>query len=155
MPKVRTKRTNVPEGWDKIEPVMLELDAKMRDCAYREARIGVVLWRVRRARPSREFCSSATLCTRADEAAPHEGKRVLEASWPIFRVHHQRSRYVYEMYRKHEISRELYEWCCREGYADANLIAKWKKQGYERLCCLRCIQTKEHNYGTTCICRVP
>lgn len=23
-----------------------------------------------------------------------------------------------------------------------SLIAKWKKQGYEKLCCVRCIQTK-------------
>ena len=28
----------------------------------------------------------------------------------------------------------------QEKIADANLIAKWKKQGYENLCCLRCIQ---------------
>jgi bud site selection protein 31 len=28
----------------------------------------------------------------------------------------------------------------REKIADANLIAKWRKQGYEILCCLRCIQ---------------
>ncbi len=111
----------------------------------------------------------------------HEGKRKAEGTWPIFRIHHQRSRYVYDMfYRKKEISRELYEWLLREvrhtpparrfsprrpdtpapfaprqGYADPNLIAKWKKPGYERLCCLRCIQTKDTNYGTACICRVP
>lgn len=24
----------------------------------------------------------------------------------------------------------------------ASLIAKWKKTGYEKLCCLRCIQTR-------------
>lgn len=55
-----------------------------------------------------------------------------------------------------------------------SLIAKWKKAGYEKLCCLRCIQTKvrivfgvflsanpdlvlqDMNYqGSTCICRVP
>lgn len=23
-----------------------------------------------------------------------------------------------------------------------SLIAKWKKQGYEKLCCVRCIQTR-------------
>jgi len=51
--------------------------------------------------------------------------------------------------------RQLYEWCIREGYADGNLIAKWKKAGYQRLCCLRCCQTKDTNFGTTCICRVP
>jgi hypothetical protein len=38
----------------------------------------------------------------------------------------------------------------------SSLIAKWKKTGYEKLCCLRCIQTKDMNYqGSTCICRVP
>jgi len=50
---------------------------------------------------------------------------------------------------------DLYDYCCREKYADASLIAKWKKSGYEKLCCLMCIQQKNHNYGTTCICRVP
>uniref|UniRef100_A0A8C2SAK6 Protein BUD31 homolog n=1 Tax=Capra hircus TaxID=9925 RepID=A0A8C2SAK6_CAPHI len=43
---------------------------------------------------------------------------------------------------------ELYEYCIKEGYADKNLIAKWKKQGYENLCCLRCIQTRDTNFGT-------
>ncbi|CAA0816893.1 G10 family protein [Striga hermonthica] len=41
------------------------------------------------------------------------------------------------------------------GYADHNLIAKWKKLGYERLCCLRCMQPRDHNFQTTCVCRVP
>jgi hypothetical protein len=94
------------------------------------------------------------------------------------------SRFVYEQYYWHKaITKELYEWCLREvcvcallsarqhapvasfrrravcdttqGYADINLIAKWKKPGYERLCCLRCIQSRDHNFMTTCICRVP
>jgi len=90
------------------------------------------------------------------EVDPHEGKRKAESVWPIFRIHHQRSRYIYDLfYRRKEISRELYEWCLNEGIADKNLIAKWKKSGYEKLCCLRCIQTKDHNFATTCICRVP
>lgn len=38
---------------------------------------------------------------------------------------------------------------------DKNLIAKWKQTGYERLCCLGCINTAEKNFGATCICRVP
>lgn len=33
-------------------------------------------------------------------------------------------------YKKQAISRELYEWCLEQGYADANLIAKWKKVQY-------------------------
>jgi hypothetical protein len=58
----------------------------------------------------------------------HEGKRKTEGLWPVFRVTHQRSRYIYDLfYAQHDISKELYEWLLREGYADAGLIAKWKK----------------------------
>ncbi|KAF8245106.1 cell cycle control protein cwf14 [Wilcoxina mikolae CBS 423.85] len=90
------------------------------------------------------------------ESAPHEGKKKNEATWDIFRISHQRSRYIYELYYKKEaISKPLYDWLLKNGYGDANLIAKWKKQGYEKLCCMRCIQAKEHNFNTTCICRVP
>ncbi|KAG6919737.1 hypothetical protein DXG01_001571 [Tephrocybe rancida] len=91
------------------------------------------------------------------ENETHEGKRKAESLWPIMRISHTRSRYIYELYYKREaISRELYDWLLKEGYADANLIAKWKKTGYEKLCCLRCIQTRDMNYqGSTCVCRVP
>lgn len=73
------------------------------------------------------------------------------------RLSHARSRYIYDLYYKRElISRELYDWLLKQGYADANLIAKWKKNGYEKLCCVRCIQTRDMNFqGSTCICRVP
>ncbi|KAI5803189.1 G10 protein [Geopyxis carbonaria] len=90
------------------------------------------------------------------ESAPHEGKKKNEATWEIFRISHQRSRYIYELYYKKEaIEKPLYDWLLKNGYGDANLIAKWKKQGYEKLCCLRCIQAKENNFNATCICRVP
>ncbi|PRP84075.1 hypothetical protein PROFUN_04066 [Planoprotostelium fungivorum] len=90
------------------------------------------------------------------ENEPHEGKRKAESVWPILRLHHQRTRYVYEaFYKKQMISRELYDFCLSEGYADSSLIAKWKKAGYEKLCCIRCMQLKDHNFGSTCICRVP
>ncbi|KAI6714970.1 cell cycle control protein cwf [Marssonina coronariae] len=76
--------------------------------------------------------------------------------WPIFQISHQRSRYVYELYyEKEAISKDLYEYLLKNGYADKMLIAKWKKTGYEKLCCLRCVQTKETNFNSTCICRVP
>lgn len=90
------------------------------------------------------------------EADDIEGKRADELLWPIIRLHHQRSRYVYQMYyEKKEITKEVYEYCLEEKYADANLIAKWKKNGFEKLCCLRCIQTNATNNLKTCICRVP
>ncbi|EDK31927.1 cell cycle control protein, G10 family protein (macronuclear) [Tetrahymena thermophila SB210] len=126
MPRIQNNKTKkTPPGWDRIEQKLLELTNKMRDV----------------------------------ENEPHEGKRKVEALWPIYQIHHERSRYVYEMFYKakpeDKISRELYEYCLREKWADADLIAKWKKKGYEKLCCLQCIQPKDHNYGGTCICRVP
>ncbi|KDN43417.1 bud site selection-related protein [Tilletiaria anomala UBC 951] len=91
------------------------------------------------------------------ENETHEGKRKAESVWPIMRISHARSRYIYDLYYKREaISRELYDWLLKEKYADANLIAKWKRPGYEKLCCVRCIQSRDMNYqGSTCICRVP
>ncbi|KAI0903749.1 cell cycle control protein cwf14 [Ustulina deusta] len=87
---------------------------------------------------------------------PTENVPKHQAQWPIFQIAHQRSRYVYELYyEKEAISKPLYDWLLKNGYADPILIAKWKKQGYEKLCCLRCIQTKETNFQSTCICRVP
>lgn len=35
--------------------------------------------------------------------------------------------YWYHMYMSHTHHTELYEYCLNEGYADKNLIAKWKK----------------------------
>jgi len=65
------------------------------------------------------------------ENEPHEGKRKCESLWPIFKIAHQQSRYIYDLhYRRKEISKELYEFCLEQGYADRNLIAKWKK-----VCC--------------------
>ncbi|CCH42006.1 hypothetical protein BN7_1545 [Wickerhamomyces ciferrii] len=79
-----------------------------------------------------------------------------EALWDIFRISHQRSRYIYEMYyKKKVISKDLYDWVLKNRKINANLIAKWKKQGYEHLCCVKCIQGNESNNGGTCICRVP
>lgn len=57
-----------------------------------------------------------------------------QAHWKIFQISHQRSRYVYELYyEKEAISKQLYEWLLKNGYADAMLIAKWKKTGYEKV----------------------
>ncbi|ODV85057.1 hypothetical protein CANARDRAFT_23607 [[Candida] arabinofermentans NRRL YB-2248] len=79
-----------------------------------------------------------------------------ESLWEIVQLNHQRSRYIYELYYKKKIiSKELYDWLIKNKFGDLELIAKWKKQGYENLCCLKCMLGKENNHGTTCICRVP
>ena len=54
------------------------------------------------------------------ENESHEGKRKTESLWPIMRISHTRSRYIYELYYKRDaISKELYDWLLKEGYADA------------------------------------
>ncbi|EGW31003.1 uncharacterized protein SPAPADRAFT_56934 [Spathaspora passalidarum NRRL Y-27907] len=73
--------------------------------------------------------------------------------WKIYQIDHQISRYVYDMYVNKRISRELYDWLLLQSYVNKDLIAKWKKPGYEKLCCVSCIMEKNH--GGTCICRVP
>ena len=109
--KIRGKKT--PKGFDLIEPTLMELTQKLRDGMF------------------------VSLYSSLVENAPHDGKRKAETYWPIFRLHHQRSRYVFELfYKKKQISRELYEYCLKAKWADAALIAKWKKDGYEKLCCL-------------------
>lgn len=57
------------------------------------------------------------------------------------------SRYIYELYyEKEAISKTLYDWLLKNSYADANLIAKWKKQGYEKVCYLSFSQSPSLNY---------
>lgn len=93
---------------------------------------------------------------RLAENESNDGKRKMESVWGVMRVHHQRSRYIYEMYYKRKaITKEVYDYCLKEGYADGALIAKWKKTGYEKLCCISCIQPRDTNFGNSCICRVP
>ncbi|GMF48554.1 unnamed protein product [Phytophthora fragariaefolia] len=58
-------------------------------------------------------------------------------------------------YTYRRISREVYDYCVQRKLVDANLIAKWKKPGYERLCSTFAINAKNYNYGTVSICRVP
>jgi bud site selection protein 31 len=87
---------------------------------------------------------------------PHEGKRKKEVMWPIVRINWERSRFIYDLfYKKESISRQLYEWLLKEKFADANLIAKWKKPGYDYVCAVSAICKANSNFGTTSICRVP
>lgn len=78
------------------------------------------------------------------------------SQWPIFRLHHQRSRYLFDVYyQRRLISKATLDWCVEQGMADGELMAKWRRPGYEGLCCLRCIQAGDSTHGTVCICRVP
>jgi bud site selection protein 31 len=93
---------------------------------------------------------------REAENESHEGKRRNESIWPVIRLDHQRSRIIFEKhFKRKEISKDLYDWLVKEGWANAALIAKWKKSGYDSLCCLQCILPTNFSHGGVCICRVP
>ncbi|NWZ92861.1 BUD31 protein, partial [Nesospiza acunhae] len=90
---------------------------------------------------------------REAEMELHEGKRRVESLWPIFRLHHSKTCYIFAPFHMRKpISREL---CGCHHPRDKNLTAQWKKQGCGNLCCLHCIQTQDTNFGTSCSCRVP
>ena len=38
------------------------------------------------------------------ENETHEGKRKIEVGWKILKLHHQRSRYIYELYYKKKVA---------------------------------------------------
>ena len=58
-------------------------------------------------------------------------------------------------YTYNRISKKVYDYCLKQKIADALLIAKWKKPGYERLCSTYVINPSNYKFGTTSICRVP
>ena len=83
-------------------------------------------------------------------------KRNTESIWPVHQINNQRTRYIYDMYYTYNrISKKVYDYCLKYKIADANLIAKWKKPGYERLCSTYVINPSNYKFGTTSICRVP
>ena len=92
--------------------------------------------------------------TREIQSDPMYNRKNNEHEWELLQINNERSRYVYELYKKRTISRELYEYCIKYSIIDGRLIAKWKKSGYEHLCCLKCIQSKPGSHSV-CICRVP
>jgi bud site selection protein 31 len=48
------------------------------------------------------------------------------------------------------MSNELFEWICNQQFADRELIAMWRKPGYERLCCIECASDEDPTEGCAC-----
>jgi bud site selection protein 31 len=104
MPKIRTTRTKPPpEGYEDIESVRSHPSPTP---------ISLLLI------PSKILDDYAKKMRDAENES-HEGKRKAESLWPIMRISHARSRYIYELYYKREaISKELYDWLLKQEYAD-------------------------------------
>jgi bud site selection protein 31 len=65
--------------------------------------------------PLEEFADKLKAATNAEP----EGKRKTEVLWPILRLHHQRSRYIFDLFFKRKvITRELYDFLLREKFVD-------------------------------------
>jgi bud site selection protein 31 len=67
----------------------------------------------------------------------------------ILRISRRRTRAVYKMYKRGEIGRKTLGRCVKERVVDLEMIKAWRRNGYERVCCLLCVG------GSICICRVP
>lgn len=108
----QTSRTKAPpEGFDEIEDVLEGYNRDMRD--------GVSPQTNPRQQHGRELINNFGIALAA-ENEDSEGKRKTESLWPIMRIVHTRSRYIYDLYYEREaISRELYDWLLKQGYADA------------------------------------
>lgn len=74
--------------------------------------------------------------------------------WNVLRLHNRRTRHIYNLRTSGSISKELYNYLVQNFYCDHALVCYWKKNGYENLCCLRCVQS-DTKHGNVCICRVP
>eukprot|EP00756_Hemistasia_phaeocysticola_P049284 Hpha_TRINITY_DN23739_c0_g1::TRINITY_DN23739_c0_g1_i1::g.93232::m.93232/K12873/BUD31, G10; bud site selection protein 31 len=113
-------------------------------------------------RPPQEFEYIAPTLRELDQELrrmvddPHEGKRKVEAQWPIHQLNWQKTRYVHDMYHRYKrIPKAVYDYCIKEKLVDTQLISKWKQHGYERLCSTHAVNPRNFNFGTTSICRVP
>lgn len=71
--------------------------------------------------------------------------------WKVLQLNHRRTRYLHEMYKEGSISAKFYGACINRRVVDRDLARAWERNGYERACCLICIQREP----SSCICRVP
>lgn len=79
----------------------------------------------------------------------------ISLTWPITRLLHNCTRFVQQQNDEGELSPELFEWLKVQDYVDEKLLNKWGKRGYEKLCCLGCINRLGQGNGAVCVCRVP
>ncbi|KAI5968779.1 BUD31 [Candida margitis] len=129
--KSKIKKTSPPPpGYDKIAPTIFKYKQKLKSAT-----------------------TNTSTTPNTTSTAPGTKPTSL---WPIYKITHDVTRYVHDLYARSKISDELYTWLTLQDYVDASLISKWNKRGYEKLCCTQCINAGGAGRGGgTCICRVP
>lgn len=135
MPPLRTARLRKapPDGFSDIENTLLEFGNKMKDAenaTHENRKKHEMVWPVFQITHQRMSRSSTTLNVH-DHSVISARQSLNITSLTLL---YTGSKYIYDLfYEKKAISRQLYEWLLKNGYGDANLIAKWKKQGYEKV----------------------
>jgi len=84
-----------------------------------------------------------------------KGSNKTQRHWAVSKINFDRTRMVYQAHRNKVISTEVYEFCMELNLIDGALAKKWAIPGYERLCCVSCVNPKNFENGGTCVCRVP
>lgn len=136
MPPVRTARNRKPPpaGFDDLEDTLLEFSNKMKDAenaSHEGKKKYEVLWPIFQISHQRTFEASSPPRPPLLSSADSTGALMI-----LILCSYLGSRYIYDLYyEKEAISKQLYDWLLKNNYADANLIAKWKKQGYEKVSC--------------------
>lgn len=115
MPKIRTSRTKAPpEGFEEIEGILEDYARAMRDAENENTEGKRAKGKCYKVEVEGGFFFRKAKLTKERMSL------YIEALWPIMRIAHTRSRYIYDLHYKREaISKELYEWLLKQGYADA------------------------------------
>ena len=92
---------------------------------------------------------------RVAESTPSDGQPHNEMLWPILEISRRRTALIYAKWRAGEISDMTRAYLEHRGIADEGLMEHWQTSGYEKLCCMLCIDPTSHASGGVCICRVP
>lgn len=165
----RLRGKKLPAGFEKIEAVIDDFEAQMRDavnedCAGKHK--AELNWKVHRVHWEknrfifdlmyvRKVMSRELVRVGVGPGGERGRRGAIRGAPPATRhpphptpTHHPPPSTT----RPHPLQ---YDFLVREKIADGALIAKWRKPGYELLCSLLAIQKGNHNFGTTSHCRVP
>uniref|UniRef100_A0A7S0ZER5 Protein BUD31 homolog n=1 Tax=Timspurckia oligopyrenoides TaxID=708627 RepID=A0A7S0ZER5_9RHOD len=84
-----------------------------------------------------------------------EDKMRSELTWGVHRIHWEKNREIWNMYKDNKISKKVLDFLMKQKLIDHALLNRWNKPGYERLCSTLVLSKSNTNFGTTGICRVP
>jgi bud site selection protein 31 len=154
----RLRGKKLPPGFDKVEAVIDDFEAQMRDAVNEDGagkRKAELNWKVHRVHWEKNRFVFDLMYVRKVMSRElvrlerRRGGRRAEAGAGEVRP---------ALARALPTTPPLppqYDFLVREKIADGALIAKWRKPGYELLCSLLAVQANNHNFGTTSHCRVP